>query len=293
MRQMMGLNLKSCTGYWLNMPVLFFVLTLSAMACAQASSSISNIAAIQAITTLLLNDCGPRNQETFDGDVDISNQSDVNALSHLAIIDGDLRITSDSNLDFSPLNGLVEVTGTIWLEDNPAQTQFNGFDCLREVDALLMYRNPALEEIVGFNQLETIHGYLEITNSDTTTTAYLRRISGFTSLQSLRGGIIFYRMPFLVSIPHFSALKTIGATLDFNRLTSLSDIPGFVNLVSVGRDLIIRRNNRLERVSGFDRLTHSNVGRNIEIYSNLILDCGRPSPGFLPATRSDGNLVDC
>lgn len=263
-----------------------------------AQSTFTTPVFIDAVTGLLLNDCGPQNEDVYDGNVLIETQSDLNALSRVAIIIGELRIESDDNLDFSPLNGLVEVTAGIRIEGNTSLSRISGFNCLKKTGSILIYRNPAVTEISGFNELETMDGWLEITNTDTTTSAQLTHLSGFSSLQHVKGAIIFYRLPNLLSLPLFPSLHTVDRYIDINRLSGLTDIEGFnalntLNTTDSTNGLQIRRNLNMTRITGFANLNRSAINGSVEVYSNTNLDCANPAPSFLPTTRSDGNSVDC
>ena len=258
--------------------------------------------------------CGD-NTLTITGSQYIFTQTDVNALTYVNKIEGSLILKPMSNLDFSPLSLLTEVTGNFDLYDTwdrtQNQTSLIGFDCLTTIGQDFYIRVNRLTNISGFSALETIgrdffvhsnytlqniSGFsaLKIIGRDffVTYNEALQNISGFSALETINEDFIVTSNSDLTSISGFSALETINNSFAVGSNGNLTNISGFSALKSVGGSFSISINNILTNIINFSLLS-TNIAGISEVSSNPMLNCQNPIPSFSPVDVSQDNLVNC
>lgn len=234
--------------------------------------------------------CGDNNQ-TITGSVTIVTQADVDQLATVNKIVGDLIINPSSNLDFSSLDLLTEITGNFELSASANQTILTGFDCLSTVGGNfgigVDFNNPntTLTLVSGFSSLKSVNGYFVISHNHA-----LLNIIGFSSLESTgnfgysfnselqtvtafsklksAGNITIENNSNLMSFTEFSALETI-TKLYLVANTQLLRIPAFPTLKSVLLQFEIESNAYLEEIAGFPTL--ESVGTEFSISNNTRL----------------------
>lgn len=242
---------------------------------------------------------------TVIGDQILAEQADVNALRNVSTIDGDLILMPITELDFSPLNNLAEITGEFALEDNSVQTNLMGFNCLTQVGADLSIANNAvlvsfsgfdkltragddlrishnlnLTSLPTFPELTTIVGDLEIEDN-----ARLVSFSGFDKLTTIGDDFQIIDNPNLTSLPAFPALTMLNSRLDIENNAGLTSFSGFDKLASVADDFSIIDNARLTSLPTFPELTR--MGGNLVIVRNAQLVS---FSGFDKLTTVNGSL---
>lgn len=185
------------------------------------------------------------NTTIFTGDVLVSTQSQINALSDVHTVDGDLIIGSvfgSGSYDLTPLETLVEITGDLRFNNFVEQDKVEGFDCLEKVGGVLSIFSETVTSIEGFNKLNRIDGdgdfALLIINSDK-----LESIKGFNSLISTGDDVSFFNNEILKSIDGFLNLSVDNVAGDisvsFNDEFDCSNPkPGFVPIDNSFMNLI-------------------------------------------------------
>ena len=114
-----------------------------------------------------------------DGEVTCITQSQLDELSNIKIITGDLTI-SGFTPDFFKLSNLIEIGGTLIIRDNIINTNFNHFNSLKIICGdLHIINNTGLSGILGFVELITIGGNIYISNNE------LSSISGFGKITNI------------------------------------------------------------------------------------------------------------
>lgn len=113
------------------------------------------------------------------GGVTCTTQSQLDQLSNIRIITGDLTIYGFTP-DFSKLSNLEEIGGTLIITNNVINTDFNHFNNLKIICRdLYIINNTGLSGILGFFDLITIGGNIYIRNND------LSSISGFNNVTNV------------------------------------------------------------------------------------------------------------
>lgn len=94
---------------------------------------------------------------------DLPSLTDMNALSNLDTVNGELTIRSCSGLvNLNGLDHLVYANGTVIIRDNGSLTSLNGFDSLSYIgETLELVGNAVLTNIQGLQHVDTIVGGIE------------------------------------------------------------------------------------------------------------------------------------
>lgn len=242
--------------------------------------------------------CTPATSTDITGDYSLVTQADVNALTNVNKIIGNLTLAPNTNnLDFSPLEFLKEVTGDFYLQYSNGQVELSGFECLTTIGGdFHVFNNNKLEKITGFANLTTVSGFLTIYNNfrlDTIDSfpklSYvgddfwigknirLTNIGEFTLLSNIQG---FFRIADnfnLVTISGFPLLSTIDEYFSIVNNANLVNIANFPELIRVGtatvnfalNGLNIAGNDSLSTTPSFPKLTTLYGGLSIGI-NNLL-----------------------
>ena len=203
----------------------------------------------------------------FPNSVTIRTQADIDALEGCTKIDGDFFINTDAEtLDFSPLDSLRVITGGFALaevnaefigsapsgEVNPNLTTLAGFDNLESVGGFIVIGNPSLTTLPAFPSLRSAELYFRIEYN-----ASLTSVSGFDNLKQA------VTMPIMDPGPDTIFIFSIGNN------ASLTSISGFGQLEEItGLGLNVYANPALTTLSGFGNL-RSALG--LRIYDNASL----------------------
>ena len=165
------------------------------------------------------------------GDVTITSQADADALAGCTHITGDLNILMPfpgAPLDFTPLNGITTIDGTLQISRVTNTGTWNIFPNLNSVGESILINRIGATTLEGFSNITTLAS-LSIANSNNLTT-----IHAFQNLQSLAPGFIeFFECPILSNIQPFSQLTSVEKiNIAFcNQLTHLNFLSS-VNTIS-------------------------------------------------------------
>ena len=186
--------------------------------------------------------------ETFDGNLNLSSQMEVDAAAGYTVVTGSLTISGANISDLSSLSDLQMVGSYIAINGNPSLTTVvDGFPSLTDVDGgIFVYYNDNLTVISGFDALLQTGDNIDFWYNDS-----LVSVTGFGSLQTAGWSLEFGGHPLLVEIPDFSSLQTISSSLFILDNPSLSKITGFQALQYVDWSFQIGGNNSLDSVCGF------------------------------------------
>jgi hypothetical protein len=142
----------------------------------------------------------------------ITDLSELETLKSLGgdrfLLDGNLRIVGSDLSTLEPLLGLVEVTGSIFVD-----------------------RNPLLGTLDGFFGLRTIGGSLEVTGNTSMVTLF-----GVNRVRTINGHLVVFRNRVLRSISALNRLQFVGETVNIRENSSLAD-----TLVTAFHDSLMTR----------------------------------------------------
>jgi len=184
------------------------------------------------------------------GDVRLQSQTDVDAFGKKCIgkIKGTLVIIESPDIigdpikDLSPLAGITEISGGIFIGSNQELKSLEGLHSLRAIYSnLSIYYNPLLEDLKGLRNLELIADGLEITDN-----LALISLEGLEKIKTSSSRLIISRNPHLQSLKGLDNLEHIEYLWigDIPKLENLKELKSIKSIEGIG----IYQN---ERLSGF------------------------------------------
>ncbi|WP_394836697.1 chitobiase/beta-hexosaminidase C-terminal domain-containing protein [Pendulispora rubella] len=189
------------------------------------------------------------------GNFDVTNRTELEALSRCTEITGNLDIKTEDVSDLAPLSHLALVRGTMYVGRNTNLRSLHGLEALTEVDGTFWITdNRALESLDGLSALQTV-GRVFIVSADsvlewnapaTLTTVgalrihglKLRHLTGFAGLKEIREDFEIASTN-LTEFTGMPALTRIGAHVSFRGNSELASISGFENVREVGGDFFV------------------------------------------------------
>ncbi|MCH8535793.1 MAG: T9SS type A sorting domain-containing protein [Flavobacteriaceae bacterium] len=155
-------------------------------------------------------------------------------------------------------NNLTESNGILF-SDNALLTSISGFNSVESLNALqIIDGQPVLTDVIGFTNLETVTGMLNIGAQQLN---QINNISGLSNLQSV--GLLYVRGTQLADLNALNGLTlegpdASGSRLEFSNNFSLTSLPS-LNFDGPTRETIIFNNPLLTDLSGLENLTKSNL----------------------------------
>lgn len=204
---------------------------------------------------------------THPGTVTISDETSMDAVAGYSHIDGFVLVR---NTDLTCLDFLacLESARGLSIEDNEYLVNLDGFIALEEVRfGISISRNAALEDVSGLSSLAKLssdgdavqlgpRGLVIFDNPS------LETVTGFDILQDLEGNLSVTHNPSLVEISGFGALEVVAKHP--NPVTGPGQPP------TVAGSVLLSSNESLQRVTAFTTL--STVEDNLVIQYNDVLD---------------------
>ena len=169
-----------------------------------------------------------------EGDLDISNETSLEAYENLEIVTGTLTIVGNTRLE--NLDGLsrLRAVGHLVITENVGLTNIEGLSSLRHARSVIISKNPRLENLHGLGSLRKLDK-LEVTENGIFCT------SGISALSEV-GELVVARNRRLLSLRGFSRLESAKSVtiVDNPRLAAQS---GFLaHLRRVSGKLEVKRN---------------------------------------------------
>ncbi len=188
---------------------------------------------------------------------DISN---LNGLSVLVSIEGDLEIKDNNSLaDLTGLDNLGHIGGNLDIYGNDLMVNLEGLASLSFVAGDLLighsgYENPALSSLSGLGILTSIGGDVEIKFSNS-----LTNLSGLDNLDHIGGNLNIYGNDILESLAGLGDLTSIDGNFLIGHYwgygnPALTSLSGLDNLNSIGGYLWILANETLSSLTGLENL---------------------------------------
>lgn len=129
----------------------------------------------------------------------------IAGLENLTSVGTNINLYNNGIQNIDPLNGIETLGGLIYIDNNPALVNLNGFASLTEMGGdIYIDNNPALVNLNGFASLTEIGGYIYINNNSA-----LVNLNGFASLTDMGGHIEISNNAILSDI---SGLENISPT---------------------------------------------------------------------------------
>ena len=217
-----------------------------------------------------------------------SNISNLNGLSQLTTITGDIYIQHNPNLiNFAGLENITSVGGQVNIVYNDALTSLSGLSNLSSIDELIVIQNDALTNISGLTGITNI-GNLFIAENDAlvnfsgldnvtniggdVTVLYNNGLTNFTGLNnvtSIGGNVFTSANPVLTNFTGLNNVASIGGYLEISFNNALTNFLGLGNVTSIGSYVRINGNTALTSFLGLNSLTA--IGHEFYVYDNPVL----------------------
>ena len=212
---------------------------------------------------------GLTNIVTIDGDLEIydnPNLTSLEGLEQLELITGDLDIINNGLINLIGLDNLNKVEGFVWIDSHIALQSLDGLNNLTEIgDFFEIWDNSTLTSLEGLENLETINGGFQMSYN-----SQLINLNGLENLRSIGGRFVIEDHPQLENIDALLSLRHIGETLRIQSSPNLKNILGLDGLVSVANNVRIFNNSQLEDCSINILCNTWAIGGNIDIFNNAI-----------------------
>ena len=187
---------------------------------------------------------------------------------------GSIFISNNAKLAAVNLNSLETAPNGVYMDGGYNAVQYlTAFDlpALKTCGTFIITNCPAITNLDGFNNLESVTGDLNISNANIEgTSVKLKTINGFNKLASLPYSLNLetasgshYTGP-ITTIKGFQNLKSTGAMFNIGG-KNLTDVTGFGKLESIGQDTRII-NTGLTDLTAFPKLASAGSIENRLIY---------------------------
>jgi hypothetical protein len=169
----------------------------------------------------------------------LTSYPDCTVLKGLSVTNSELN-----NLNF--LQNIVKIEGEIFITQNKFLKTLEGLNRLKVVDGYFrIQQNDSLQNFFALDSLKTLKGdFFYISNNP-----LIENLSGFTSLDSIKGILSVFQMKSLKKIDAFPKLSFIGGDLLIHQNENLQEVKGFLSLKSVQNSLRIYQNTVLTDIS--------------------------------------------
>jgi len=210
------------------------------------------------------NDGGFSNLVSIGGDISID-QSEINYLNfdNVSSFDGEIKVSFNFNLD--SLSGFhnIDSIRNIHFDTNDYIKDIRGFDNLTHVEEnCIISAATNLNTITGFENLVSVNGDFIISDID-----FLENLDNFKQLKSV-GNNFKLDQSYMSNPVSFDSLATVGGNFTFSYFIYLYEI-SFENLHFIGGDLIIDSNEVLTDLTELGNLTEIDGLLRIRSNSNL------------------------
>ena len=167
--------------------------------------------------------------------IDSNTITQVNGLSNLVTIKGDLRLYSSQLSDISGLSNLTTIEGDLRVGDGSEGTSITNLDALSNVTtlgSLWLFGNDQLENIDGLSQVTTITGDVLIGSSSTAqANDRLVQLDGLSGVTSIGGDFYLQYNPSIADLNGLLALETVGGKLVIQGNAALGACEGIAPLL--------------------------------------------------------------
>ena len=149
--------------------------------------------------------------------------------------------------------------------NNNSLNSLSGFEDLNSVGGYLeVSSNEALTSLTGLEGLTSIGGYLSVSSNDA-----LTNLAGLENLLSIGGNLSISYNAAITSLSGLDNVTSIGGSLSVSSNDALASLEGLDNMASIGDYLNINYNPSLSSLAGLENLT--SIGGNLIIFSNPLL----------------------
>ncbi|MFY0594503.1 hypothetical protein [Roseivirga sp.] len=154
-----------------------------------------------------------------------SNITVINPAS-LTNIQGILEIANTNLVELNGLNQLQEISGSLFIHDNPLLINFDGLENLKSLNALSIARNAELQNFNTLSQLTAL-STVEVTDN-----TKLISLIGLSNVNTISANLIINGNPFLGSLGGLISLQSVNGFLSITG-TNIESLTGLESLTTV------------------------------------------------------------
>ncbi len=213
----------------------------------------------------------PNGLQFVDEDTEVNTPDDLDALTCVVRIAGDLTITCPACTNLQPLEYLAEISGDLRIADSHALVDATGLGRLATVNDVEIQNNDSLESLVGFGPVTNVSWLLITGNAKLESleglghlrsgywmiirhNPVLAELRGLHNLVNVSRELAITYNDALASVEGLNSLATVH-TLNISQTPLLSDLRGLESLTRVTRELILSFNVALASLAGLENLT--------------------------------------
>lgn len=196
----------------------------------------------------------------IEGDVIIngweSNITNLNGLSVVTSIGGDLEVYNTSITNFNGLDALTFIGDSLKIgindnwsgQSNGLLTSLTGLYALTTIDgALSIAGNPLLTSLNGLQNLYSVGG-LNLAYT------YLTNLSSLDNLNSIVNDLSVWSNPQLINLAGLENIGSINGDIYISHNSSFNNLTGLNGLTSIGGFLYFEDNDALNSLTGLDNI---------------------------------------
>ncbi len=206
--------------------------------------------------------------------IDASGVADVEALSSLASIEGDLIVTGGRKLaSLGGLSSLRVVGGDVRIDDATSLVDLSGLGALEQIGgAWEMHGLVSLASVAQLTALQQVGGSVSLISLPSLPSlacapglaiVHGLHVEGMAALSTLDGpgvvtsldGDLVVRDAAVTSLPWANALTRVEGTLQLVHLLSLVELGGLAHVQTIAGDLVLDDLTSLPNLSGLDAVT--------------------------------------
>lgn len=225
-------------------------------ACAAACATPQEAFDVDAGADAFWGSCTDEGGRSREGPLVLAGPPDVEALTGVAVIDGDLTITGPEITTLAFLSDLRCVRGRLAVEDTTALRTLEGLEGLVAIEEdLELHRNLALESVEALSSLRFLGPFRTSADADLSIVGNprLAELTGLSSVPELRGDLVVRSNAALTSLAGLEGIGAVWGDVTLFGNAALETTVGLDALVVVNGRLEIRENAALSGVA-FRRL---------------------------------------
>ena len=210
----------------------------------------------------------------------INNITNLNGLSQIISIEGDLIVTSNSALiTLKGLNNLTTIKGQLGIWRNASLENIGDLDHLKTITGnLTITKNASLVNLNGLNNLTSIEGLLRVKENN-----LLTNLNGLNNVTHIGKDLWVGNNKNMKSLSGLENVKSIKGSLLISLNKSLMNIDGLKNLASIEGSIKIWENASLANLNGLDNVT--SIKGYTNIYDNASLANQKELEKLSPVTE--------
>lgn len=225
-----------------------------------------------------------KNSYTWDSDC-IVNEINTAELHYRKSINGKLDISNTELSDLNCLSNLEEVKGDLIIKHNKSLKDISGLDSIKNLNGnIIVEDNPNIINIGFLDRIKNINGNLEIISNENLYKICINQ----SNIEIIKGNLIVLNNTSLLSFGNMSSIVEISGKLDIENNSSLIDLKALKNVTKIGDDFFIINNASLLflgldnciEIFG-DTLVFSENEKLIQLYIEGFIDNLRETPNIV------------